>query len=94
MEPEVLKLQNVIIEAEQREYEVRRQLELLENELADRQESLTACEAKIQELAVKNAELVEQLEKKTELETLSNVSNTFVSYYKLLGLVVAVIRVS
>lgn len=90
----MLKLQNVIIEAEQREYEVRRQLELLENELADRQESLTACEAKIQELAVKNAELVEQLEKKTELETLSNVSNTFVSYYKLLGLVVAVIRVS
>lgn len=89
----MLKLQNVIIEAEQREYEVRRQLELLENELADRQESLTACEAKIQELAVKNAELVEQLEKKTELETLSNVSNTFVSYYKLLGLVVAVIRV-
>lgn len=87
-------MQNVIIEAEQREYEVRRQLELLENELADRQESLTACEAKIQELAVKNAELVEQLEKKTELETLSNVSNTFVSYYKLLGLVVAVIRVS
>lgn len=86
-------MQNVIIEAEQREYEVRRQLELLENELADRQESLTACEAKIQELAVKNAELVEQLEKKTELETLSNVSNTFVSYYKLLGLVVAVIRV-
>lgn len=80
-------MQNVIIEAEQREYEVRRQLELLENELADRQESLTACEAKIQELAVKNAELVEQLEKKTELETLSNVSNTFVSYYKLLGLV-------
>lgn len=86
-------MQNVIIEAEQREYEVRRQLELLENELADRQESLTACEAKIQELAVKNAELVEQLEKKTELETLSNVSNTFVSYYKLLGLVLAVIRV-
>lgn len=86
-------MQNVIIEAEQREYEVRRQLELLENELADRQESLTACEAKIQELAVKNAELVEQLEKKSELETLSNVSNTFVSYYKLLGLVVAVIRV-
>lgn len=86
-------MQNVIIEAEQREYEVRRQLELLENDLADRQESLTACEAKIQELAVKNAELVEQLEKKTELETLSNVSNTFVSYYKLLGLVVAVIRV-
>lgn len=89
----MLKLQNVIIEAEQREYEVRRQLELLENDLADRQESLTACEAKIQELAVKNAELVEQLEKKTELETLSNVSNTSVSYYKLLGLVVAVIRV-
>lgn len=87
-------MQNVIIEAEQREYEVRRQLELLENELADRQESLTACEAKIQELAVKNAELVEQLEKKTELETLSNVSNSSVSYYKLLGLVVAVIRVS
>lgn len=86
-------MQNVIIEAEQREYEVRRQLELLENELADRQESLTACEAKIQELAVKNAELVEQLEKKTELETLSNVSNSSVSYYKLLGLVVAVIRV-
>lgn len=86
-------MQNVIIEAEQREYEVRRQLELLENDLADRQESLTACEAKIQELAVKNAELVEQLEKKTELETLSNVSNTFVSYYKLLGLVVAIIRV-
>lgn len=86
-------MQNVIIEAEQREYETRRQLELLENELADRQESLTACEAKIQELAVKNAELVEQLEKKTEFETLSNVSYTFVSYYKLLGLVVAVIRI-
>lgn len=87
-------MQNVIIEAEQREYEARRQLELLENELADRQESLTACEAKIQELAVKNAELVEQLEKQTEFETLSNVSNTFVSYYMLLGLVVrAVIRV-
>lgn len=87
-------MQNVIIEAEQREYEARRQLELLENELADRQESLTACEAKIQELAVKNAELVEQLEKKKAFETLSTVSNTFVSSYMLLGLVVrAVIRV-
>lgn len=87
-------MQNVIIEAEQREYEAQRQLELLENELADRQESLTACEAKIQELAVKNAELVEQLEKKKAFETLSTVSNTFVSSYMLLGLVVrAVIRV-
>lgn len=87
-------MQNVIIEAEQREYEARRQLELLENELADRQESLTACEAKIQELAVKNAELVEQLEKKKAFETLSTVSNTFLSSYMLLGLVVrAVIRV-
>lgn len=74
-------MQNVIIEAEQREYETRRQLKLMENELAERQESLTACEAKIEELAIKNAELVEQIEKHMELETLSNVSFSLVSCY-------------
>lgn len=53
----------------------------MENELAERQESLTACEAKIEELAIKNAELVEQIEKHMELETLSNVSFSLVSCY-------------
>lgn len=86
----MLKLQNVIIEAEQREYEARRQLELMENELAERQESLTACEAKIEELAIKNAELVEQIEKHSELQTLSNVSLSFLFYYFEHGLVVLV----
>lgn len=83
-------MQNVIIEAEQREYEARRQLELMENELAERQESLTACEAKIEELAIKNAELVEQIEKHSELQTLSNVSLSFLVYYFEHGLVVLV----
>lgn len=83
-------MQNVIIEAEQREYEARRQLELMENELAERQESLTACEAKIEELAIKNAELVEQIEKHSELQTLSNVSFSFLFYYFEHGLVVLV----
>jgi len=42
--------------------------------LAERLETITACEAKIQELAIKNAELVERLEKDTESAETSNVS--------------------
>lgn len=86
----MLKLQNVIIEAEKREYEARRQLELMENELAERQETLSACDAKIEELAIKNADLVEQIEKLSELETLSNVSFSLLSCYFEHGLVVLV----
>lgn len=86
----MLKLQNVIIEAEKREYEARRQLELMENELAERQETLSACDAKIEELAIKNADLVEQIEKLSELETLSNVSFSLLSCYFEDGLVVLV----
>jgi len=44
--------------------------------LAERLESLTACEGKIQELAIKNSELVERLEKETASAELSNVSKS------------------
>ncbi|XP_032293376.1 centrosomin isoform X4 [Drosophila virilis] len=72
LEAEVLKLENELLEADLRETESRRQQELLTNDLAERQETLVACEAKIEELAIKNAKLVEQLEKQTEIEQLAN----------------------
>ncbi|XP_064536033.1 centrosomin isoform X2 [Drosophila montana] len=72
LEAEVLKLENELLEADLRETESRRQQELLANDLAERQETLVACEAKIEELAIKNAKLVEQLEKQTETEQLAN----------------------
>ncbi|XP_030563565.1 centrosomin isoform X3 [Drosophila novamexicana] len=72
LEAEVLKLENELLEADLRETESRRQQELLTNDLAERQETLVACEAKIEELAIKNAKLVEQIEKQTEIEQLAN----------------------
>lgn len=75
-------MENELLEADLRETESRRQQELLTNDLAERQETLVACEAKIEELAIKNAKLVEQIEKQTEIEQLANVSKIVCSVYK------------
>ncbi|KAL7736464.1 hypothetical protein ACLKA6_019665 [Drosophila palustris] len=72
LEAEVLKLENELREADMRQRQSDRQLEIMENTLADRQETLAACEAKIEELAIKNAELVEQLEKEVEADAVAS----------------------
>ncbi|KAH8405801.1 hypothetical protein KR215_009282 [Drosophila sulfurigaster] len=69
---EVLKLENALMEADLRETECNKQLDAMGSALADRQENLAACEAKIEELAIKNAELVEQLEKETEADAMAS----------------------
>lgn len=53
-----------MLEADLRETESKRHQELLTADLAEKQETLMACEAKIEELAIKNAKLLEQLEKR------------------------------
>ncbi|XP_034479679.1 centrosomin isoform X2 [Drosophila innubila] len=72
LEAEVLKLENELREADLRQSETSRQLEIMENTLTDRQETLVACEAKIEELAIKNAELVEQLEREAEADAVAS----------------------
>ncbi|XP_016973258.1 centrosomin isoform X3 [Drosophila rhopaloa] len=63
LESEVHKLEDELMETDIRNKAAKSELEFA---LAERLESLTACEAKIEELAIKNAELVERLEKDTE----------------------------
>ncbi|XP_062136351.1 centrosomin [Drosophila sulfurigaster albostrigata] len=72
LEDQVLKLENALMEADLRETECNKQLDAMGSALADRQENLAACEAKIEELAIKNAELVEQLEKETEADAMDD----------------------
>ncbi|XP_023168793.2 centrosomin isoform X1 [Drosophila hydei] len=64
LEAELLNLENALLEADLRETESKRHQELLTADLAEKQETLMACEAKIEELAIKNAKLLEQLEKR------------------------------
>ncbi|XP_043645865.1 centrosomin isoform X5 [Drosophila teissieri] len=63
LESEVQRLEEELMKSDARNIAAKSELEFT---LAERLESLTACEAKIQELAIKNAELVERLEKETE----------------------------
>ncbi|XP_017131944.1 centrosomin isoform X2 [Drosophila elegans] len=60
LEAQVQKLEDELLETDMRHTAVKNELEFA---LAERLETLTACEAKIEELAFKNAELVERLEK-------------------------------
>ncbi|KRJ99330.1 centrosomin isoform X7 [Drosophila yakuba] len=69
LESEVQRLEEELVKSDARNIAAKNELEFT---LAERLESLTACEAKIQELAIKNAELVERLEKETESAELSS----------------------
>lgn len=69
LESEVQRLEEELVNIEARNVAARNELEFM---LAERLESLTACEGKIQELAIKNSELVERLEKETASAELSN----------------------
>ncbi|KQS62736.1 uncharacterized protein Dere_GG22491, isoform B [Drosophila erecta] len=69
LESEVQRLEEELVKTEARNIAAKNELEFT---LAERLESLTACEAKIQELAIKNAELVERLEKEVESAESSN----------------------
>ncbi|XP_016943139.3 centrosomin isoform X2 [Drosophila suzukii] len=69
LESEVQKLEHELQEVDVRNTAAKNELEFA---LAERLETITACEAKIQELAIKNAELVERLEKDTESAETSN----------------------
>ncbi|XP_070068271.1 centrosomin isoform X2 [Drosophila takahashii] len=69
LESEVQKLEKELQESDVRNTASKKELEVA---LVERLETLTACEAKIQELAIKNAELVERLEKDTETAESSN----------------------
>lgn len=73
LESEVQRLEEELVNIEARNVAARNELEFM---LAERLESLTACEGKIQELAIKNSELVERLEKETASAELSNVSKS------------------
>ncbi|KAH8348425.1 hypothetical protein KR084_007276 [Drosophila pseudotakahashii] len=66
---EVQKLEKELQESDVRNTASKNELEVA---LVERLDTLTACEAKIQELAIKNAELVERLEKDTESAESSN----------------------
>ncbi|KAH8253070.1 hypothetical protein KR032_003476 [Drosophila birchii] len=63
LEMEVQKLEEELVETNKRNTAAQNELEFA---LAERLESLTACEAKIEELAIKNAEMVERLEANAE----------------------------
>ncbi|XP_033156791.1 centrosomin isoform X5 [Drosophila mauritiana] len=69
LESEVQRLEEELVNIEARNVAARNELEFM---LAERMESLTACESKIQELAIKNSELVERLEKETASAESSN----------------------
>ncbi|XP_037713178.1 centrosomin isoform X7 [Drosophila subpulchrella] len=69
LESEVQKLEHELQEVDVRNTAARNEMEFA---MAERLETITACEAKIQELAIKNAELVERLEKDTESAETSN----------------------
>ncbi|XP_017081550.2 centrosomin isoform X3 [Drosophila eugracilis] len=69
LESEVQKLEEELVESDLRNTKIKHDLEFT---LAERLETITACEAKIQELAIKNAELVDRLEKDAEAAETSN----------------------
>ncbi|KAH8285356.1 hypothetical protein KR054_008177 [Drosophila jambulina] len=69
LEMEVEKLGEELLETNKRSKATQDELEFA---LAERLESLTACEAKIEELAIKNAEMVERLEANTESSDVAN----------------------
>ncbi|XP_020805967.1 centrosomin isoform X1 [Drosophila serrata] len=69
LEMEVQRLEEELLETNKRNAETQNELEFA---LAERSESLTACEAKIEELAIKNAEMVELLEANTESSDAAN----------------------
>lgn len=71
LEKEVQKLEEELLETEKRNTAAKNELEFT---LAERMESLAACEAKIEELAIKNAEMVERLEQSSESCEAANVS--------------------
>lgn len=71
LEQEIQRLENELLEGDMRHTAAKSQLEFA---LAERLDSLMACEAKIEELAIKNAELVERLQKDTESSEAANVS--------------------
>ncbi|KAH8319999.1 hypothetical protein KR074_011009 [Drosophila pseudoananassae] len=63
LEHEVQRLENELQEADVRHKAVKGQMEFA---LAERLDTVMSCEAKIEELAIKNAELVERLQKDSE----------------------------
>ncbi|XP_017016919.1 centrosomin isoform X2 [Drosophila kikkawai] len=69
LELEVQKLNEELLETNKRHTAAQNELEFT---LAERLESLTACEAKIEELAIKNAEMVELLELNAEASDAAN----------------------
>ncbi|XP_044571664.1 centrosomin isoform X11 [Drosophila ananassae] len=69
LEQEIQRLENELLEGDMRHTAAKSQLEFA---LAERLDSLMACEAKIEELAIKNAELVERLQKDTESSEAAN----------------------
>ncbi|XP_068147917.1 centrosomin isoform X6 [Drosophila tropicalis] len=66
METEVHKLKAQLLEADKHYTESKEKIEQMEKTLQERQESLQTCEAKIEELAVKNANLLEQIDRTSE----------------------------
>ncbi|XP_032586201.1 centrosomin isoform X3 [Drosophila mojavensis] len=72
LEAEIQNLESALLEADLREAEAKRHQELLSTELAEKQETLVACEAKIEELAIKNAKLLEELDKHNDSNQQSN----------------------
>ncbi|XP_030388063.1 centrosomin isoform X4 [Scaptodrosophila lebanonensis] len=72
MEDEVNKLECALKEADLERKASHCQIQKLEHELNERQESLISCEAKIEELAIKNAELVHKMERHEKATELSN----------------------
>ncbi|BFG04991.1 centrosomin [Drosophila madeirensis] len=69
LDAEVLRLRQELVEAGLRQIACQEQLKSAQ---AEHQETLSSCEAKIEELAIKNAELVEQIEKDTQCSGQTN----------------------
>ncbi|XP_017051117.1 centrosomin isoform X2 [Drosophila ficusphila] len=69
LESEMKKLEDELQQVITQNTEAKNEMEFA---LAERLETITACEAKIRELAIKNAELVERLEKDSEIAESSN----------------------
>ncbi|XP_068147912.1 centrosomin isoform X2 [Drosophila tropicalis] len=72
METEVHKLKAQLLEADKHYTESKEKIEQMEKTLQERQESLQTCEAKIEELAVKNANLLEQIDRTSESSNQNN----------------------
>ncbi|XP_023037561.1 centrosomin isoform X6 [Drosophila willistoni] len=72
METEVQKMEAQLLEADKNYTESKQKIEQMEKTLQERQESLETCEAKIEELAVKNAKLLEQIDQTSESSNQAN----------------------